>query len=364
LEQELASQRRNGNSQQRGNLQQQGPALHKPATEYQSPTEPLEFYPRGSSPIVPMPALPPEDVPLDQNSILESTDAPRSDTPRSDTPQRETVQPSSPFPSNDLPSPNLPDDDEFDLDSLLPEITPGEPMPPPPVVTETVNGRSVPPEDDLELNLSRIEVPARLASRRKNMEGIHGATITPAVEQVTDKRVVELGFHPSLSRAVNFDDRSDDDGLYLVLQPLNERGQMVPVAADLLVDVIDLAREGKAARIGRWNYSAQEVKSKLQPIGSNQGIHLRLPWNGPDPIADRVVVFVWYTFPNGRQVIGEKTIFVASDDGLKAVWRQRSSSNNVTHAGYQNDHSPASPRSTVVRPSAPASSTLAPAPPQ
>ena len=35
------------------------------------------------------------------------------------------------------------------------------------------------------------------------------------------------------------DDEADDDGLYLVLQPLNESGEMVPVAADLSVVILD-----------------------------------------------------------------------------------------------------------------------------
>lgn len=108
------------------------------------------------------------------------------------------------------------------------------------------------------------------------------------------------------------DDRPDDDGLYLVLQPKNERGQMVPVAADLTVFALDPARQGEQAKIGRWEYSAAEVQDKLQPGGSEQGIHLRLPWNGPDPSADRVIVFALYKFDNGRQVMGEKEVFISS----------------------------------------------------
>lgn len=197
--------------------------------------------------------------------------------------------------------------------------------------------------DDLEMNLSRIDLPSQLAGQ----SSAAGAKITLATEKVTDTRVVELAFHPTLSRAANFDDAGDDDGLILVLQPKNERGQMVPEAADLSVVVLDPAREGNAARIGRWDYSAEEVRSKMQPIGSNQGIQLTLPWNGPDPSADRVIVFARYTFENGRQVIGQKEIFVSSDGGLRTVWAPRGQSSD---APVVSASATTSPNPNVVRP--------------
>jgi hypothetical protein len=282
-------------------------------------------------------------------------------------------------------------------DLLPPKIDLGEPMPPP-LPTSSYVPRSSdrvdnvqPQMDALELNVSRIEIPAQLASQKTLKSSIQSsrnetesadsdtnagfaekradsvsddelnftpgfATIRPGVEQVTDQRIVELAFHPTLSRAANFDDITDDDGLYLVLQPRNEKGQVVPIAADLSVVVLDPSRSGRAARIGRRDYSATEVKSKLVPSGSKQGIHLTLPWNGPDPNADRVIVFVRYTFPDGRQVIGEKTFFVSGPGGLKTVWAPRvedsdssnsSGSSNVISASYQS----ASEGQKVVRPS-------------
>lgn len=333
LEQELAALRRqNGVLQNSAN----GDAGTRRSTD---PNRPLEFYPRGASPIVPEPALPGDYSP-EPSSILEppadSGVSGRQDErlpvpdssatlPQADATQDpEEVVPRSPFPSENSPAAD--DLENFDMDLLTPPtIEAGEPMPPPlPVVTD---GRGMGAGSELKLEQSRISIPALLASRQEQSKEIQGARVTPAIEEVKDKRVVEIAFHPSLSRAANFDDQSDDDGLYLVLQPINQAGQMVPLAADLSVVVLDPARPGDQARIGRWDYSAQEVKAKLQPIGSNQGIHLTLPWNGPDPAADRVVVFARYTYPDGRQVIGEKTIFVSPNHGLKTVWAPRGAGN-------------------------------------
>lgn len=357
LEQELAS------------LKQQNARLSKPLTDSRdsgsSRRSPLGFLPRGEQlPIPPEPALEPEAY--EPQSILENGDQPAT---------------RSPFPSDELPSPRLPSNeptlppagmppatppsdrsnDGFNFEELVPPtIDPGEPMPPAlPPTTNQGNAQRLAPENDLELNLSRIEIPGLLASQSSESK----ASITVATEKLTDRRVVELAFHPSLCRAINMDDHSDDDGLYLVLQPRNERGQMVPEAADLSVVVLDPNRERGQSTIGQWDYSAADVKSKMQPIGANQGIHLRLPWNGPDPSADRVIVFVRYTFENGRQVVGDKEIFVSSDGGLKTVWAPRATAVDrgpVAQAAFQVPLAPAA--SNVVRPEGTAPNSPAPAP--
>lgn len=247
--------------------------------------------------------------------------------------------------------------DEFDIEQLAPPtIDPGEAMPPqlPARGNRADNG-----SDALQRNLGQVEIPALLASQRKTIEedtdtapmeltpAFGGASLRPAVAELTDTRVVELAFHSSLSRAANFDDEMDDDGLYLLLQPKNESGQVVPIAADLSVVVLDPARTGNAARISRRDYSANEVKSKLQLSGKHQGIHLTMPWNGPDPEADRVIVFARYTFPDGRQVIGEKTIFVSSEGGLRTVWAPRAKSSDEHEGSVRSANHESSSRPSI-----------------
>ncbi len=225
-----------------------------------------------------------------------------------------------PQPFREQPAlPNLqPPSEEIEFDAgqelTIPTITTGAVQPP------TGLGNTALSPDDLEVNLSQIELPAQLAAAHGQLGK---AKIKPATQVVTDKRIVELAFHPSMSRSINFNEDDIDDGLYLVLQPKNEHGQVVPVTAVLTVEVIDPARDETHSRIGVWKYSAAEVQEKLQPMGSQQGIHLTLPWNGPNPRADRVLVMVTYTFDNGRQVIGQKEVYVNSASRMKTVWAPR-----------------------------------------
>ncbi len=363
-------------------------------------SSPLEFLPRKQPlPIVPEPALKAEELAPGSDSILEPSPSgspsasdelpspklaiPRGDAsgsqtaPNSNPPNRNPLNSPPTLPGSNQPNARLPQTDnpgvnpsapserpapsrfpapsgskgEFDdVEELLPPtIDPGIPTPPPlPAVTQHEDSPAFAsernPEHNLELNLSRIEIPTgKVPAQLAAGHSITQATVQIATEKVTDLRVVELAFHPSLTRAINMDDRPDDDGLYLVLQPKNERGQMVPTGADLTIIVLDPARDGDQAKIGRWEYTADEVKDKLQPIGSEQGIHLRLPWNGPDPSADRVIIFALFKFENGRQVMGEKEIFLSSDGSHKTVWGPRAPKRNgispanqreIAQAGY------------------------------
>ncbi len=382
VEQELESLR-----QQNAALKNSAAATPEPKRSLFSPNPtpqhspaPLEFQSRSQSQtITPEPIVRGDELQREPESILEGRNErgstsggeemppPRTGSGSAAPPQRMPEQPPATTPGFRTPNsppadaaPSLPGfpkpsgNREFDSEELLlpPTIDPGIPSPPPlPAVTKLEDGSPVPPENNLEMNLSRIEIPSRSTpAELASGPAITQATVQIAKEKVTDTRVVELAFHPTLSRAINMDDRPDDDALYLVLQPKNERGQMVPVAADLTVFVLDPAREGEAAKIGRWEYTASEVTAKLQPIGSEQGIHLRLPWNGPDPSADRVIVFALFKFDNGRQVMGEKEIYLASDGSHKTVWTARggNDASRVAQAGYTTSSAAGSSSNSAV----------------
>lgn len=358
LEQELASLKAE-NNQLRSN-----PAAAQPSSggirQLLTPKDParstLEFAPRETIPDPAPNTLPaPEKLPTKQpESILEppgaSSSAPMQQRLQNSLPQLPST-PKKTEPANDL------------LD--IPTIDPGTPLPPGMPVLKEFSSNNQPnaaPSNNLELNLSRIEIPNQLASAQSNSSGSQSSasqlSLNPGTraqlklgsERPADMRIVEIAFHPTLSRAANFDEESDDDGLYLVLQPKNVEGQLVPTFADLEIAVLDPTRTGDNTRIGRWSYSAVEVKSKFQPIGSSQGIHLTLPWNGPDPSGDRVQVYARYTLPDGRQVQSEKTVFVSGKTSMKTVWVPRSSdaSQVVTASGQSELPANSLNRSAVI----------------
>ena len=254
-------------------------------------------------------------------------------------PQASPVNPLSP---SDLPQPqSVPgadSDDPYDLKNLSPPtIEPGESMPPilpapkiNPAGPMTLNG-----SHDLEIELGQIKVPAQLASGSGSLDLAQAgapARLQPAVEMPQDTRIVEIKFHPSLCRAVNLDGEGDDDGLALVLQPLNSAGQFVPSSAELIIVAVDPSRDDAQRPAGRWAYKSDDVNAMLQPIGSSQGIHLSLPWTGAKPQADRVVVFAYYTLPEGRRIVAEQEIFLNNAHRQHTVWVPRATGTTSSQA--------------------------------
>lgn len=256
----------------------------------------------------------PPSILNNNNQPFQFPNTPPNSSP-SNTPDNLPAPPNKINPPNQKPETSSTDLDFNAGDLIVPTITTGSLTPP----TLDTAARSETPDKDLEMSLSQIEMPSQLTGGRNST-----AKITTAVQMVTDKRIVEIAFQPALSRAVSFDGDNQDDGLFLVLQPKNEQGQVVAIAGAVSIEVIDPSREGNSPVIGKWNYSPAEIEDKIQPIGSKQGIHLTLPWNGPNPKGDRVIVIATYQMDNGRKVIGKKEIFLNSGTGLKTVWTPRS----------------------------------------
>ncbi|GAB5405984.1 MAG: hypothetical protein Aurels2KO_42150 [Aureliella sp.] len=257
------------------------------------------------------------------------------------------------------------------LDDLQPPtIEFGSPSAPPVSVLQDTNP-GIAPEDDLELNLARVQVPALAASHQTGIDSQppsdslpstrQPSRLIPAAPKVTDRRIVELAFHPVLSRSIDLDGKPGDDGVFLVLQPKNQLGQMVDEYAKLTVVVLDPALPEDRARIGFREYSPAEVKAKMTPIGAQAGIHLQLPWNGPNPRADRVIVFAKYTFSNEQEVIGSRDIMLTSDAQMKMVWTPRHPSGGESAPPNQPQFAAQPPRSNVVRPAA-GTGPISPAP--
>lgn len=244
--------------------------------------------------------------------------------PGSDRPAENPLSPSElPVPKQ---VPGAVEEDPYDLKNLTPPtIERGEAMPPvlPAPKVDPSSPLTLAAPNDLEIELGQIPLPAHLISTGGASSDGQPARLPTAAEMPSDTRIVDIRFHPSLCRAINFDGEGEDDGLSLVLQPLNVKGQFVPLPAELLVVAIDPSRDNSQRPPGRWTLAAADVKAKLQPIGSSQGIHLSLPFNGSEPGADRLVVFVYYTLPDGRRVVAEQEIFLNNGHRQHTVWVPR-----------------------------------------
>ncbi len=146
----------------------------------------------------------------------------------------------------------------------------------------------------------------------------------PSSKQATDQKIVEIAFHPSLCRGQNLDDEEGDDGLYLVIQPRNQAGEILDQPAAVTVVAMDPKRPEAEARIGRWTISKEELESSLEPIGLSHGFHLSLPWqNDIQPEGDIVQVYIRFEMEDGRRLINERRIQLHRVPVGSNVWMPR-----------------------------------------
>lgn len=150
------------------------------------------------------------------------------------------------------PQPPGPDDLRSD------PIVPGEVLPPPADGGEDEPG-------------GRIEIPKDIRTQN-----------TPT----------KLRLHPALSGPL----AGDEKGMIVVVTATDENGTTIDledfdVVADLSVVVLDPQRDAAAARIGKYDFDADQVRSMVRrrPVS---GLHLRLPPLRDDPLGGDVLVHI------------------------------------------------------------------------
>src|SRR5690606_23191156 len=104
--------------------------------------------------------------------------------------------------------------------------------------------------------------------------------------------VARIAVNRHLTGGYDFDGRPGDEGVLVVVEPLDVTGQHVAVPGDLVIEVRDPDRPGPVARVARWEFDRQETAGLFQRSLLGRGIHLKLPWPGAPPDTERLLLSV------------------------------------------------------------------------
>ena len=144
-----------------------------------------------------------------------------------------------------------------------------------------------------------------------------------APKKAVDQKMVEIAFHPTMCRGHNFDDKPGDDGLYLVVTPMNSAGQVVNQTGTLTVVVEDPAAPKEEARVGAWEFTPEQLDELLEPVGASQGFHLRLPWTDKVPSGKVVSVYILHTSATGRKLVNQREVHLRIPSSEQPIWTPR-----------------------------------------
>lgn len=126
--------------------------------------------------------------------------------------------------------------------------------------------------------------------------------IDPVVTQVTLNRKLTGGH--------NTDGHPGDEGVLVVIEPLNAAGELVEVPGEVSIVVLDPAFDDDAARVARWDFNSKEAAAHIKRTPMGDGLHFDLPWPHSPPVHRVLNLYVRYTTADGRRLQVEKQIEV------------------------------------------------------
>ena len=185
-------------------------------------------------------------------------------------------------------------------------VTPGASAgAPPEVILPDVNTSSTVerPIPQLKPMSSPKFVSPSMKPRLDEESAPRSTTSLPVSRSVADDVVKSL----VLSRrtgGLNLDDRPGDDGVLVVIEPRNSRGETVPIVGDLSLVLIDPAIAGEGGRYARWDFTAADAAALFRTENANDpaGLYLELPWPEVPPQHSRLKLFVRMKADDDRQL--------------------------------------------------------------
>ena len=169
----------------------------------------------------------------------------------------------------------------------LPPDAPEPPRNPNPIIHDVEPGTIKPPAfpgADPGGPDGRVNVPELDALRYSK----------PTVQQVALPNHIRL--HTSLSGGHQFDRDDEVDGLYVVVNVVDENGRTLnlnnyDIQAGMTIVALDPKLDPNASRIGRWEFTPEEVSKFIRSIPV-AGLHVPVKWQQIEPIGDEIVVYV------------------------------------------------------------------------
>jgi hypothetical protein len=117
-----------------------------------------------------------------------------------------------------------------------------------------------------------------------------------------------------------------EDGIVVVFEPRNARGEMVAEPGSVSIALVDPERSGPQARLARWDFAANDAFAQFHRSGkSGRGYEFELPWPEAAPPNKKLQLFVRYVAPDGRKLMSEMTINV-DPTGTRQAQRWRTAS--------------------------------------
>ena len=178
----------------------------------------------------------------------------------------------------------------------------------------------------------------------------------PAEVPVTesDSKVKRVALAKLATGGYDAEPEAGDEGVTLILRPLDSEGKLVHAAAPVAVVVMDPEQFGDAARVARWDFSVDEVARSFRRSGLSEGIHLNARWPAAAPTNSELLLFVRFTTRDGRHLETHQAIRIdppapgtAREGQASDAGKQDSGEADSTRTNPSVDHPLDTPRRVI-----------------
>lgn len=176
-------------------------------------------------------------------------------------------------------------------------------------------GQSLPPgtlPERFRVRPDQVPLPGPAAPPDRGTSSGGGAPVTPTGwgRGAGSARAARITLGSQFTGGYDADGRPGDEGIMLSIEPRDAQGNLVAAAAPVSVVVLDPALQGEAARVARWDFTAEEIAAITQSTRLADGIHLAMTWPGNPPAHNQLRLFARYTTADGRKLQAETPIEV------------------------------------------------------
>lgn len=268
-----------------------------------------------------------EEVPLEVPEVIVPSNKATEPEPILPSPPALPAIPKSTQPESVLPNPVLPDG--LGVPEALPPASNGSednPKGKSSLLKPAPNGL---PTDNVQSGDPTRRILTPRAERGSGQPPNNAVALASGTEPVLkpvgpkDRRVREIDWHPVLCRARNTDGKPGDDGLYLVIIPRNKHGEFVPEVGNLTLVAEETLADGSVSRIGRWEYSTDEVRDLFEQIGSAPGIHVAVDWQERSPTGTQIDVYAKLTMEDGTTMVNRRSVSLKKFATGSSTWTPR-----------------------------------------
>jgi outer membrane murein-binding lipoprotein Lpp len=159
-------------------------------------------------------------------------------------------------------------------------------------------------QEDLSQQLARAREDLKVAESdravlRSQLNKHHQVSLSQEQADVL-YRAEAIKFNMLMTSGQNRDSEPGDEGLSVMLTPVDAHGDLVKLAGEVELDLFDMTLESDEQRLGQWKFTIDEVRSKWQSGFISSGYLFQVDWQ-KFPVARELTLHARLSIPDGRR---------------------------------------------------------------